>query len=158
MNGIRAWSMAVCAAALGLSALRLIAPQRGNGKVFRLITASFFLCCLLFPLTKITRVPTVTFADTSQTISTDLQQCVTDQLSAYVQQSVYDVVQAQLTALSATAVKIEVQTECSDEGGIYMKQVVVQLDKQSGVSAETVQEVLEQQLNTTVVVKTEGDV
>lgn len=157
MNEIRVWSITVCSAALGCTALRLLAPRSGSGKLFGLVTASFFLCCLVLPLTTLRELPAFELPESLPSKpNAALSEQVDRQLENSLKQTTAALVRQVLTARQLTADKIDVETEFSDTGGIYMKQVTVYLDKQSASAAAAVREVLEQQLQTTVVVKTEG--
>lgn len=156
MNEIRIWSAAVCMASLGCSAIRLLAPKAGNGKLFSLITASFFLCALALPLMRIASVPELEIDLLPPDIVTGLlEERVTEQLASQVEVAVTAVVNEAMTARNITAKKVEVITDTSESGGIYMKQVTIYVDKQSVPIAAVVREVLEKSLETTVVVKTE---
>ncbi len=156
MNEIRAWGAAVCVAALGCSAIRLLAPKAGSGKLFSLITASFFLCALVLPLMKLTSLPDLNLDFVPQDIVDGLlEQRVNEQLTVQIESAVTQVVNEALAARNITAKKVEVMTDTSETGGIYMKQITIHVDKQSVPTAAVVREVLEKQLETTVVVKTE---
>ena len=156
MNEIRAWSAVVCMAALGCSAIRLLAPKAGSGKLFSLITTSFFLCALALPLMKITSLPDLNIDLVPQDIADGLlEERVTEQLTVQIEATAAEVVNEAMAARNITAKKVEVMTDTSDSGGIYMKQITIYVDKQSVPIAAVVREVLEKQLETTVVVKTE---
>ena len=47
MTGFLGWAGAVCMAAAGCTLLHMLVGKRGIGKVFRLVTAAFFLCAVL---------------------------------------------------------------------------------------------------------------
>lgn len=156
MNEIRAWSVAVCMAALGCSAIRLLAPKAGSGKLFSLITASFFLCALALPLLNIAALPELDVDLLPPDIVTGLlEERVTEQLTIQVQAAAAAVVDEAMAARNITAKKVEVITDTSESGGIYMKQITIYVDKQSLPIAAVVREVLKKSLDTTVVLKTE---
>ncbi len=50
MDGIRAWAVGLCAVAVGCTLLQTLAPKGGLGKIYHLLIAAFFLCCLVYPL------------------------------------------------------------------------------------------------------------
>ena len=50
MNSITQWAAGLCVAAVGCTALQMLAPKGGLGKLFRLLIAAFFLCCMVSPL------------------------------------------------------------------------------------------------------------
>ncbi|MBR5539806.1 MAG: hypothetical protein IKU56_00305 [Clostridia bacterium] len=156
MNEIRAWSAAVCMASLGCSAIRLLAPKVGSGKLFSLITASFFLCALALPLLNMTSTPELEVdLLPSDVVAGLLEQRVTEQLTVQVEAAVCAVVDEAMAARNIAAKKVEVITDTSESGGIYMKRITIYVDKQSVPIAAVVREVLEKQLETTVVIKTE---
>lgn len=156
MNEIRAWSAAVCMAALGCSAIRLLAPKVGNGKLFSLITASFFLCALALPLLNIRTLPEPEIDLLPPDIVTGLlEERVTEQLTEQVKTAAVSFVEEAMTARNVTPKKVEVMTDTSESGGIYMKQITIHVDKQSVPLAAVVREVLEKSLGTTIVLKTE---
>lgn len=156
MNEIRAWSTAVCMAALGCSAIRLLAPKAGSGKLFSLLTASFFLCALALPLINIVSLPELDVDFLPPEMVTGLlEERVTEQLSEEIKTATTAVVNQAMAARNVTAKKVEVVTDTLQSGGIYMKQIVIHVDKQSVPIAAVVREVLEKQLETTVVIKTE---
>lgn len=157
MNEIRAWSTAVCLAALGCAAVRLLAPKAGSGKLFSLITSSFFLCALVLPLLKIISVPNLDVEWLpSDIIAEQLDDRVTKQLTVQIEKAVSTVVEEAMAARNIEPKNVEVVTDISSSGGIYMKQITVYVDKQNVPIALTVREVLEQQLETTVVIEAEG--
>ncbi len=156
MNGIRAWSAAVCMAALGCSAVRLLAPKAGSGKLFSLITASFFLCALALPLLNMSSLPELEMDLLPPDVVTGLlEERVTEQLTEQVEAAAVTFVEEAMAARNITPKKVEVMTDTSESGGIYMKQITIYVDKQSVPIAAVVREVLEKSLETTVVVKME---
>ncbi len=156
MNEIRAWSAAVCMAALGCSAIRLLAPKAGSGKLFSLITASFFLCALVFPLLNIRSLSEPELNLLPPDIVTGLlEERVTEQLTEQVKAAAVAFTEEALAARNVSPKKVEVMTDTSDSGGIYMKQITIYVDKESVPLAAVVREVLEKSLGTTIVLKTE---
>ncbi len=156
MSEIRAWSAAVCVAALGCSAIRLLAPKVGSGKLFSLITSSFFLCALAVPLLNIHSLPELEIDLLPPDIVTGmLEERVAEQLVSQVEAAAVAFVDEAMATRNITPKKVEVITDTLESGGIYMKQITIYVDKQSVPVAAVVREVLEKQLETTVVLKTE---
>lgn len=154
MNGIKLWSAAVCMAALGCAAVRLLATKAGSGKMFRLMTSTFFVCALLLPMSELC----VSFSPNmdllpSAVVDDLLEERVTEQLSEQVRETVTSLVTATLKEYGVTAEKITVITDISPNGAIYMKQVTVCVDKQNAAQVAMVREVLQAQLQTEVVIK-----
>lgn len=156
MSEIRAWSAAVCMAALGCSAIRLLAPKAGSGKLFSLIIASFFLCALMLPLLHIHSLPELEIDLLPPDVVTGmLEERVTEQLTKQVEAAVVAFVNDAMATRNITSKKVEIVTDTSESGGIYMKKITIYVDKQNVPVAAVVREVLEKQLETTVVLKTE---
>lgn len=154
MEGIRAWSAALCMAALGCAAIQLLVPQQGIGKVFRLVVNTFFLCCLLVPILKgglslphIDGLP-------DEVVSDLLEDTVTQQLEKQVSDTVTRMAEEVFAARGITAEKIEVIMDIADNGGIYIEHVAVAVDKQTVPIAKVAGEVLEQQLGVAVEINT----
>lgn len=157
MNDIRAWSAMVCMAALGCSAVRLLAPKTGSGKLFSLITASFFLCALSLPLLNVVRIPELDIDRLPpDTVEGLLEDKVTEQVSLQVEEAVRQVVDEAMAVRGIAAQKVEIHMDTSDTGGIYIERVTIYVDKQSVPIAAVVREVLAAQLETTVELKTEA--
>lgn len=156
MNEVRTWCAMACSAALGCSAVRLLAPKEGIGKVFRLITVSFFLCCLLSPLLKF-RFATELAVEymPPEMVSQLVEERVNKQLTVQVKQAVRQITEEALAERKITAKNIEVVTDISEQGGIYIEQITVTVDKQSVPAAMVVREVLQKQLQTKVSVNAE---
>jgi len=156
MNEIRAWSTAICMAALGCSAIRLLAPKAGSGKLFSLITASFFVCALALPLLNIGSLPELEIDLLPPDVVTGLlEERVTEQLTEQVKEATVAYVDEAMAVRNIDPKKVKVITDISESGGIYMKQITIYVDKQSMPSAAVVREVLEKSLGTTIVVKVE---
>lgn len=155
MNSIKAWSMAVCMAALGCAAIRLLATKTGSGKIFQLMTSTFFVCALILPLSKL-----VVFVSPhmewlpSAMVDDLLDERVQEQLITQVRERVTALITTTLSEQGVTTEKITVTTDISPSGAIYMKQIIVCVDKQNVARATAVREVLETQLQTTVVIET----
>ena len=155
MDGIRAWCAALCLAALGCSAVGLLAPKNGTGKLLRLITMTFFLCCMLMPLLKLHSVESLDFDGLPPEVTAELlEDTVTQQLQRQVEDAVIALTRESLAKREITAEKIEVITDTSENGGIYIQQVTITVDKQTAPVAKSVGEVLAEQLETTVTVET----
>ncbi len=156
MDGIRAWSTALCLAALGCAAIHLLAPKGGTGKLFRLVTNTFFLCCMLLPLLEIGSITAPDIADLPESVVSDLlSDTVTEQLRVQVRDTVIRLSEEALTQRGITAEKIVVSTDISDNGGIYIQHVTLVVDKQNVPIAKAVGEVLTKQWEVPVEVTTE---
>lgn len=154
MNGLQAWSVAVCMAALGCAAVRLIAPKAGSGKLYSVLVSSFFLCALILPLSKAFSLTKLKMDWLPPSVSQGLlEDTVTQQLETQVQQAVERLANEAAQSRNLTLKQIEVLTDISANGSIHIEQVILHVDKQSVPTATVVKEVLAKQLETTVMLK-----
>ena len=146
MEAIRAWGGALCAAALGCTAVQLLAPSGGLGKVFRLVVNTFFLCCMLMPLCTAGRFAALNVELLpNEVVSELLADTVTEQLQTQVCDTVEALTRQAFAERGVETEKIEVYTDISEDGGIYIQRVAVTVDKQTVPMAKAAGEVLSNQ-------------
>ena len=156
MNALKQWATMLCVAALGCTALQQVIPKNGTGKLFRLVIATFFLCCLMVPILKITSqisLDTQFLPDT--VISQELDNKVTEQLKKQVERATERVVAEALDNRHVAAKKIRVNTDTRENGSIYIQHIDIFVDKQHVPAALVAENVLEKQLDTEVNILTE---
>lgn len=157
MGSIKAWAAALCIAAIVCAVLQMLAPKESTGKVFRLILSAFFLCCLILPLLKAGSLDRLDISFLPAEVRAELlEDRVNRQLMSQVEKTVEQLARTILDSSGVTAEKIQVKTDTSEEGSIYIQQVTITLDKQSKPKALTAKEVLEKQLGVSVAVETTG--
>ena len=143
----------VCCGAVGCCAVQLLIPDEGTGKIARLIVLTFFLCCVITPLLKVSSQLSLPVEFLPEDIvSEELNERVEEQLKVQVETVVEGLVEEGLAARNVRAEKITVSTDTSQDGSIYIQQVVVQVDKQDISVAQVVCEMLEEQLGVNVAV------
>ncbi len=146
MEAIRAWGGALCVAALGCTAVQLLAPSGSLGRVFRLLVNTFFLCCLLLPLCSAERFSLRNVEVLPQSVVSELlADTVTEQLEGQVRDTVEALTRQAMAERGVECKKIEVHTDISEEGGIYIQRVTVTVDKQTVPMAKAAGEVLSKQ-------------
>ena len=157
MDSIKAWAAALCIAAIVCAVLQMLAPKEGTGKVFKLILSAFFLCCLIMPLLRVGSLTRLDISVLPGEVQAELlEDRVNQQLMRQVQATVEQLAETALDSSGVKAEKIEVKTDTSPEGSIYIQQVTITLDKQSKPKALAAREVLEKQLGVSVVIETTG--
>ena len=157
MDSIKAWAAALCVAAIVCAMLQMLAPKEGTGKIFKLILSAFFLCCLIMPLLNAGSLTRLDISALPGEVQAELlEERVNQQLMRQVQETVEQLSRTVLESSGVEAEKIEVKTDTSEEGSIYIQQVTVTLDKQSKPKALAAREVLEKQLGVNVVMETTG--
>ncbi len=154
MDSIRAWALALCAVAVACSLLHLIAPKNGMGKIFKMLLAAFFLCCLITPLLSLKDMLHLDIASLPDSVAAEtLQERVNEQVLRQIDASLLRVTNSALKNYGVQAEKVEAKTDTSADGGICITQIVLYLDKQNIRHAIAAKQVLEDRLETPVIVQ-----
>ena len=159
MESIRVWATGLCLAAIGGVILRRIAPEKGSGRVFRVLLSAFFICVFFTPLYGLfSFTPTLSF----DALPTDIQdslldETVTRQLKTAVETAAREIAETALCARGLSAEKIDVTTDTRADGSIYILRVDVTLDRGSRGHVAEAREVLQNRLETDVVVREAGE-
>ena len=152
MEAVKGWAAALCVVAVGCTLLQFLAPKGGMGRIFRIMIAAFFICCLVSPLLSIKDLTQLPLDMLPEEVQADmLQERINEQLERQVAAAVEEIVSTGLENYHLKAEKIETITDTSEDGSIYMKQIILYLDKQSLSQSATVKQVLEQRLGVPVV-------
>ncbi len=154
MEGIQAWAIALCAAAVACSLLHMLTPKNGLGKIFRMLLAAFFICCLITPLLSLKGMLPLELEDLPDSASSSaLQERVNEQVLRQIDASLLRVTNDTLKNYDIQAEKVEAKTDTSADGGICITQIVLYLDKQNIRNAVTAKQILENRLETPVLVQ-----
>lgn len=159
MESIRVWATGLCLAAVGGVILRRIAPEKGSGRVFRVLLSAFFICVFFTPFYGLfSFTPTLSF----EALPTDIQdsllnETVTRQLKTAVETAAREIAETALFARGLSAEKIDVTTDTRADGSIYILRVDVTLDRGSYGHTAEAREVLQNRLETDVAVKEAGE-
>lgn len=154
MEGIGAWAAALCAAAVGCSLLHVLAPKNGMGKIFKLLLAAFFLCCLLAPLLNLKSLTSLQLPDLGgDAAGESLQDRVNEQVERQIDAALLRVANETLKNYGTKVEKVKAMTDTSEDGGICITQVVLYLDKQNIRNSITAKQVMEKRLEVEVIVQ-----
>ena len=157
MEELRGWSIAVCFAAVGCAAMQWIIPKEKGGKIYHLLVTTFFICSMIAPLLTFTVDLSLNMEWLPEaSVSEELNDIVTEQLTRQVEGRVKEIAEECLSYRAVTAKEITVKTDISENGNIYIQQVVIYVDKQKVAGALAVRDVLEEQLGTTVSIRSDG--
>lgn len=156
MDAVKSWAAMLCVVAVGCALVQMLAPRDGMGKIMKLIIAAFFLCCMVSPLLSIKSLNGLNLDLLPDEISADmLQERVNEQLKQQMAAAVEKVADKTLKNYGISAEKVIVKTDTSEEGGIYIRQVILYLNSQNIQKALTARQVMEQQLGVDVSVEEE---
>lgn len=153
MEGLAGWAISLCTVALGCTAVQMLAPKGGMGRLLHMILAAFFLCCLIKPLLTVPELPTLTFPE----ISVTDEVLAREQFRELLQKETDRVLEKRITALLASyhvaVERVETDMNISADGAIYMRRILVYLNEQNIAQATTVYAILKQQLDIPVTVR-----
>ncbi len=153
MDAVVKWASALCVAALACAALQILAPKKGMGRIFRLITAAFFLCCMASPMLSIYSNLNLNVDNVPSEVSADIiQERVKQQFEQQVNAAMTSVAQQTLKNYDIKLSKIQVNMDTGEDGSIYISGVVLYLDKQDRSKAIAAKQIMEQRLDVEVTV------
>lgn len=143
MENVISWATSVCAAALGCSAVLMLAPKGALGKTFRLVVSAVLLVCMVKPIASIALPDWSSWKTlTDPTTSTALDKTVETQLCAQIEQTVADLC---LERYGDIVEKVVAVTDISHDDVIYMKHVRVCLKQDAAHKAASVKQYIEQE-------------
>ncbi len=158
MSAIQQWAAALCAAAIGCTMLKTLAPKTGTGRVFHLLLAAFCVCCMASPLLALRSLslddlPEVSADATHTALSAQVEQ----QMKQQMETAVASLCERYLKNYDITVQKVAVHMDTSDDGSIYMSHVTLYLDKQNAAGAFTARQLMQPQLGVTVEVEIQDE-
>ncbi len=149
MSGL-AWAGGVCMAAAGCTLLHLFVGKTGAGKVFRLLTAAFFICAVLVPLSEVLHKVELPSLQSSSQTATDLQQTAKEQVCEMTEQVLLQEVNTALQAYDLCAQKIQIEMDTLSDGRISITDIVVYIPSGNTLHRNWVKEIVTQRLGTEV--------
>lgn len=157
MDAIKGWAAALCVVAVGCTLIQMLAPKDGMGRIFRILIGAFFLCCMVSPLLSLRHITNLDLNLLPTEIqSTILEEKVKEQLDRQISAAVEKIVNQAMENYNLKAEKVETMTDTSEDGSIYMKQIILYLDKQSMSKSAAVRQALEQRLGIPIDVEAVG--
>ena len=155
MDAVVKWASALCVAAVGCTILQILAPKKGMGRIYRLITAAFFLCCMASPLFSVNSLLNFDIGDMPSEVSDDImREKVKQQFELQVNTALGRIAEQSLENYGVKFSKIKVNMDRDEYGSIYINGVVLYLDQKQMSKAITAKQVLEERLGVEVTVLT----
>lgn len=154
MSGFAAWAGAVCMAAAGCTILHLLVGNKGVGKVFRMLTAAFFLCAVLSPLLKAKEQLSLPETALGEEIDTTaLEKVALEQLKAGTESILLKTVNTALESHGLEAEKVEISMDISADGSISISNISVFVAPANDLRCTWVKQIAEQRLGMEVEVR-----
>ncbi len=153
MEGLRAWAVAVCTAAVVCTLLDRLFPDTGLGHQGRLLLPCVFLCVLLSPLSGgLSGVKIPNFTSSKPVDSATLTARMRQQTVGLVNEELLAMVNQSLSTYGWSAKKVVADMDIGEDGSISMGQIVVYVDESVAKRATAVRQVAEKRLGTSVTV------
>lgn len=148
-----AWAGTVCMAAAGCAALQIPVGESGMGKPFRLVTAAFFLCAILLPLSSLRGIPSLPTQTETALSAEELEELAFRQMVDMTQEIVLAEVNGALANYDLKAERAEIRMDSSADGGISITEIVLYVSPQNSLHRTWVKQIAEQRLGTEVEVQ-----
>ena len=153
MDGLRQWTLAVCAAAVVCTILQQLFPDTALGRQGRPLLSAVFLTVLLSPLfTSVFAVKLPAFTVDKPIDSAGLSARMHQQMVEQVNATLLAMVNQSLDGYGWSAKKVVADMDIDEEGRIHMGQIVVYVDEDVARRATAVAQVAEKRLGIDVVV------
>lgn len=151
MNGIVRWAAALCTTAVGCAAVQILAPKKGIGKIFRMVLAAFFLCCMIAPLLSSKPVLNLGASGFKSQISADrIQAQVYRQFKQQVTAALFAKISQVFKNYDIALTKVDLNMDIADDQSIYITDVVLYLDSKSRTKAIAAKQLAEEILGVKV--------
>lgn len=135
MSAVREWSAAICMAVLAAAMLQTLVPGGSMERMVKFVIGAFVICALIAPVSKIVPQISLDLRDYGKAQpNAQLQSTVDGQVAAAAQESVYNLVVAELSRIDIKCENVTVMMDTREDGRISINKVVVKLAK--GYSAE----------------------
>lgn len=153
MADFRAWTVAVCAAAVVCTLLERLFSDTGIGWQGRLLLPCVFLCVLLSPLSGgVSSVKLPDFTDENPVDSGALTLRMRQQTVRLVNEKLLEMVNQSLAGYGWSAKKVVANMDIAADGSISMGQILLYVDEDTAQRATAVRQVAEKRLGTEVTV------
>lgn len=130
MNEIQNWAVTLCAAGIGCSLLRMLCPKGAMSRVFGVLTAVLFFCCLLLPLQTVGQIAVGIFqTEADDTVPQELDETVKQQITSAVEQALLDDAKERLENDGVQVKRVAIVGDIDADGGIYIERVKVTFAK-----------------------------
>lgn len=146
MESLKTWAFTVCVAALVCTAIQMLVPKKGTGRVFRMVMTAAFLLCMIYPLADGLPLSLPSWDNDKTADDSELEDVLEQQLCDQIEAAVIQYCGEQ----GFSPQKVQTVTDISSEGRIYMKRILIYTDKQDAEKALLVKRYLEQDSDITV--------
>jgi hypothetical protein len=159
MKDIQQWTMVICLAALTASLAQSILPAGSMERMGKFVVGAFIICVMISPLSKFVPQIRLSFdsgSDWTASQNTQLQSTVNDQLKRATQESIQNLVTAELARIQIKCKNVSVMMDTKEDGRISITKVTVTLSKKDVSKTKTAQDYLSKELGLQMEVVADG--
>jgi hypothetical protein len=159
MKEIQQWTMVICLAALTASLAQSILPAGSMERMGKFVVGAFIICVMVSPLSKFApqiRMSINSGGDWKASQNTQLQTTVNDQLKQATQESIQNLVTAELARIQIKCKNVSVIMDTKEDGRISINKVIVTLPKKDVAKTKTAQDYLVKELGLQTEVVADG--
>lgn len=157
MNAVREWSAAICMAVLAAAMLQNLVPNGSMERMIRFVIGAFVICALIVPVSQIVPQVSLDLQQPSQSQpDSQLQNTVEDQISSAAQDSIYNLVVAELSRIDIKCENVAAIMDTHEDGSISINKVVVKLAKGYGSECRKASDYLQKELGIKTEVSSDG--
>ncbi len=144
MSVLQEWAAAMCGIGVGCAVLSMLCPAGRMRRVFGVLTAVLFLCCMLSPVKALVGLATELFSLPEETeVSLELSDKVNEQAESVLTQTLLRDADERVGDI-ATVKKVTLCRDKTRTDRIYIERVRVTLDREDMAVASAVRKTLEQ--------------
>lgn len=154
MTAFTQWAGTVLIAASVCTALHILVGNTGVGRVFRMMTAVFFLCAVLYPWLSGNDISFSLPSFSAEEIDKKEWETVTaEQLKSATEQQLLHTVNGALERYDLQAEKVEIRMDTSDGQRISITDITLYIPAGNSLHLTWVKQIAEQRLGTEVTVR-----
>jgi stage III sporulation protein AF len=147
MNSVKEWSVIICMAALAATLLQSLVPSGSMERMVKFIIGAFVICAIIQPLSRVVPEINTSIRDDSKAVyNNHLKDTVDNQISAAAQESVRNLVTAELNKINIKCKNVDTIMDTNEDNSISINKVVVILAKGYGGDCQKALEHLEKTL------------
>lgn len=130
MNSVRVWSASICMVALAASILQSLVPNGSMERMLKFIIGAFVICTLIQPLSRVIPEMKINLEESKkQSVYSQLADTVEKQYSEAAEESIRNLVAAELNKLDIRCKNVTVNMDRNENGSISINRVIVILAK-----------------------------
>jgi stage III sporulation protein AF len=159
MKDVQQWTMVICLAALTASLAQSILPSGSMERMGKFVVGAFIICVMISPIAKFApqfRMSINSQNERTASQDTKLLTTVNNQLEQAAQESIQNLVTAELAQIQIKCKNVSVIMDTKEDGRISITKVIVTLSEKDVTKTKTAQDYLAKELGLQMEVVADG--